>query len=412
MKTSSSSLRYWIGKLHLWLGLISGTIVFIIAITGCIYAFKVEIENLTQSYRFVERSNQPILPPSELKAIAEKRLPMKKIHAVLYSGEGRSAQVIFYNYEPDYYYYFVYLNPFTGDVLKVKDQQWDFFQVVLDGHFYLWLPPEIGQPVVASATLVFVVMMMSGTILWWPSKKGAAKQRFTIRWSARWRRKNYDLHNVLGFYMTWIGIILAVTGLVWGFQWFARGYYAILGGEKSYDYYEPTSNRTEQVSALGAPAIDRVWGIMRTEHTDARVIEVHIPETDSSAIAASANVDMETYWQTDYRYFDQYTLEEKSVNHLYGRIAQADNADKLMRMNYDIHTGAIIGLPGKILAFFASLICASLPITGMIIWWGRRKKAESKKHKAQSKARKLESKKQKTPLAVNAVHVSASTESK
>jgi uncharacterized iron-regulated membrane protein len=43
-------------------------------------------------------------------------------------------------------------------------------------------------------------------------------------------------------------------------------------------------------------------------------------------------------------------------------------------MNYDIHTGAIIGLPGKILAFFASLIAASLPVTGFMIWLGRRNK--------------------------------------
>jgi uncharacterized iron-regulated membrane protein len=44
-------------------------------------------------------------------------------------------------------------------------------------------------------------------------------------------------------------------------------------------------------------------------------------------------------------------------------------------MNYDIHTGAILGLPGKILMFFASLICATLPVTGFVIWWGRRKKS-------------------------------------
>jgi uncharacterized iron-regulated membrane protein len=47
-------------------------------------------------------------------------------------------------------------------------------------------------------------------------------------------------------------------------------------------------------------------------------------------------------------------------------------------MNYDIHTGAIIGLPGKILAFFASLIVASLPITGFYIWWGRKQKQKIK----------------------------------
>nr|WP_317042014.1 PepSY domain-containing protein [Algoriphagus alkaliphilus] len=43
--------------------------------------------------------------------------------------------------------------------------------MVLDGHFYLWLPAEIGQPVVASFTLVFLVMVISGWILWWPKNK-------------------------------------------------------------------------------------------------------------------------------------------------------------------------------------------------------------------------------------------------
>jgi uncharacterized iron-regulated membrane protein len=55
-------------------------------------------------------------------------------------------------------------------------------------------------------------------------------------------------------------------------------------------------------------------------------------------------------------------------------------------MNYDIHVGAILSLPGKILAFFASLICASLPVTGFIIWWGRRKKKPVKPQRRVSKA--------------------------
>ncbi len=51
-------------------------------------------------------------------------------------------------------------------------------------------------------------------------------------------------------------------------------------------------------------------------------------------------------------------------------------SQKIMRMNYDVHVGAIAGLPGKILAFFLSAIIASLPVTGFLIWWGRRKKAK------------------------------------
>ncbi|MGZ3873288.1 MAG: PepSY domain-containing protein, partial [Mucilaginibacter sp.] len=52
---------------------------------------------------------------------------------------------------------------------------------------------------------------------------------------------------------------------------------------------------------------------------------------------------------------------------------------KLNDMNYDVHVGQILGLTGKIIAFMASLICASLPITGFIIWWGKRKKSKKSK---------------------------------
>ncbi|MEX0881899.1 MAG: PepSY-associated TM helix domain-containing protein, partial [Cyclobacteriaceae bacterium] len=151
-------LKKAIGKIHLWLGLSSGLVVFIVAITGCIYAFQSEIQDLTQSYRFVEPQQGPVLPPTQIWEKADKALPDKHLHAVLYPTPDRSAQAIYYSFE-DHYYYFVYVNPYTGEVLKVKDEFADFFRLVLDGHFYLWLPPEIGQPVVASFTLVFLVMM-------------------------------------------------------------------------------------------------------------------------------------------------------------------------------------------------------------------------------------------------------------
>ncbi len=60
-----------------------------------------------------------------------------------------------------------------------------------------------------------------------------------------------------------------------------------------------------------------------------------------------------------------------------GTFKDAKLADKIVRMNYDIHVGAVLGIPGKLLAFFGSLIAASLPVTGFIIWWGRRKKTKA-----------------------------------
>ena len=366
-----------IGKIHLWLGLTSGIIVFIIAATGCLYAFQAEISAWTgKSYRQVSPQHASYLPPTQLKQIAEKQLPGKLLHSVQYGARNEAAVVTFYNFEPEYFY-IVYINPYSGEVLKVKNMDRDFFRIVLMGHYYLWLPPAIGQRITIVATIIFVLMMITGLVLWWPRNKAAAKQRFSIKWNAAWRRKNYDLHNVLGFYMTWVAIIMAITGLIFGWQLLANAIYKTVGGKKSLTYQEPFSDTTKVAKAALLP-VDRLWLKMQQEHRDAETIEMHFPATNNASIEVAINTDADTYWKTDYRYFDQYTMKELPVDHIYGRLKDAKGADKLLRMNYDIHVGAIWGLPGKILAFFASLIAASLPITGFMIWWGRRKKKPSR----------------------------------
>ncbi|WP_130733564.1 PepSY domain-containing protein [Flavobacterium sp. J27] len=363
-----------IRKIHLWLGLASGIIVFIVAITGCIYAFQEEILELTETYKKVEKQEHDFVLPTQLKTIGQQQLPNKHIHAIQYRGKEEAAEVIFYNANP-LYYDICYVNPYNGEVIRTVNELSGFFRFILDGHFYLWLPEKIGQTVIASATLIFVLLIISGFILWFPKNKKAAKQRFWFRWknTTKWKRKNYDLHNITGFYVLSIALIFAITGLVWGFPWFAYSYYTVIGGEKSLLYAEPVASISESPLVIENP-LDKVWLKMVEEYPNASAIEVHPPETNEAPIAANANVGQGTYWQTDYRYFDPYTLEEKEVEHIYGKLKNATISDKIMRMNYDIHTGAIIGLPGKIFAFLISLLIASLPITGFMIWWGKRNK--------------------------------------
>ena len=375
MKPEKRRLKYWVGQLHLWLGLASGLLVLFLGITGCILAFQREIEDITQPYRFTQVQQQPLLPPSVLKQIADKALPNKHAHSVSYE-PGKSAQVVYFNLEPEYYYS-VFLNPYTGQVLKVKNIDADFFRIIIMGHYYLWLPPTIGQPIVATGTLIFVVLLITGLFLWWPKNKAARKQRFSIKWNAKWRRLNYDLHHVLGFYMTWVIIFIAFTGLVWGFQWFAKSTYWVTSGGKTLNVFEETYSDTtqNQLVSINKSAMDILWQKTRQAHPGfTGSLDVHVPDSPKAAIEVALNPDTKTYWQTDYRYYDQHTLQEIEVKHQYGKFSKATAADKLFRMNYDIHVGAIAGLPGKIIAFFASLLAASMPVTGFIIWWGRRKK--------------------------------------
>jgi len=125
-------------KIHLWLGLSSGLIVVFLGITGCILAFQREIESVTQTYAYVEPRQKEFLPPSALGRIAQAQLPDKLLHSVTYGEKGEAAKVTFYQYLPEEYYYIVYVNPYSGEVLKVKDMAKDFFRIVINGHYYLW----------------------------------------------------------------------------------------------------------------------------------------------------------------------------------------------------------------------------------------------------------------------------------
>ncbi|WP_276503097.1 PepSY-associated TM helix domain-containing protein [Terrimonas pollutisoli] len=369
------SFKKIVGKIHLWLGLSAGLVVLFLGITGCILAFEIEIRNLTESFRKVDVEDKPYLPPSALKAIATKHLNSKNALGIEYPGEGKAAVAAYYdesNYE------LVFLNPYSGEVLKHKNMNKDFFRIILDGHFYLWLPHHIGQPIVASATLIFLVMMITGLILWWPRSKAARKQRFTIKWSARWRRKNYDLHNVLGFYITWIAIFIAITGLVFGFQWFAKSvYWVTSGGEAMVEHQHPVSDTTKP--SIITNMADHLWQQHKKVVRSNESIGVYFANLPTDPVEVVINHRPGTYYNADYFHYDQYTGKSlKAPGSWDGKFKDAELADKIARMNYDIHVGAVLGLPGKILAFFASLIAASLPVTGFVIWWGRRKKTKTK----------------------------------
>ncbi|HEX5026287.1 MAG TPA: PepSY-associated TM helix domain-containing protein [Agriterribacter sp.] len=364
-----------IRKIHLWLGLGSGLVVLLLGITGCILAFETEIRSLTEPFRKVTVENKAVLPPSALKAIADKHLVYGKALGIEYPGAGKAAVAAYYdenNYE------LVFINPYSGGVLKHKNMPDDFFRIVLDGHFYLWLPHDIGQTIAASATLVFLIMMISGLILWWPKNKAARRQRFSIKWTARWRRKNYDLHYVLGFYMTWISIFIAITGLIFGFQWFAKSVYWISsGGRTMVEHKHPLSDTTQNSSFQNIA--DHLWQEHRKDVLENESIGVYFASLSTDPVEIVVNHRPGTYYNSDFYHYDQYNGKELPVFDSYaGKFKDATVADKIVRMNYDIHVGAIIGLPGKIMAFFASLIASSLPITGFYIWWGRRRKTRTK----------------------------------
>ncbi len=367
-------------QIHKIVGLGTGLVVFIVAITGCFWAFKEEIDGLYDTYKYVvPKIDQDFIAASEVKKIAEDHIPDKTIHGVVYGRPNEAVEVVFYQTTPELFYQSLFLNPYSGVVIKRVDNNAGFFAFVLKGHLRLWLPEGIGSRVVSYSILLFLGMLISGLILWYPRNKKNKKhwkQRLQFDWNSktRWKRKNFDLHTVTGFYISSLGLVLAFTGCVMAFNWFYFIAYKVTGGDKAPQFIIPNSEQVFVAGSLKKQKYDALIPMLYAENPDVKNVELHYPENDTTSILVEVSNSKGLYYDMDYRFFDQTTLKELATTSIYGKYEDAHFADKVIRMNYDIHIGAIGGIAGKIIAFVVSLICATLPVSGVLLWYGRRYK--------------------------------------
>jgi len=389
-KEKKKNLKYWIGRIHLWLGLTSGLMVLFMAVTGCIYVFSQEIiEWQREEAIYVSKVQQSRLPLSAIWTQTQSAIgdsiklgdvhvykdPTKSLEFHCFKTND-STNSIWYFDTIDYYYK-VYVNPYTGKVLGIYDEEKDFFNIVKMLHWSLLLTTEVGQVIVGWSTFIFVIMLITGIILWWPKNRGARKQRLSFQWkdSTKWRRKNYDLHNILGFYIAVIALIIAFTGMVWAFTWFQSIVY--VAASQSITPPEVIHKKSVVSGGDQDAALDKAGEITWAKYSDADAISLGKAEDSTEVIHAYVQQYPGKYYVYHELQFDQY-----SGKLLYERNHDEKNfGEKVITANYDIHVGAILGIPGKIIAFIGSFICGMLPVTGFIIWWGRRNK-KAKKAKA------------------------------
>ncbi|MFC6103151.1 PepSY-associated TM helix domain-containing protein [Olivibacter domesticus] len=382
-------LRKIVYQIHLWLGFITGIVIFFVSLTGCILAFEDEIKAQVEDFHHISKSANRFQSIAAIRQAAAKAMPFdveKMGCRIDLRGGHKSALVMFFGSKGLYY---CYINPYNAEVLRVADMSKDFFRIIRTGHRALFLG-NIGKTLISYCMLLFVLIILSGLILWWPKKwkKSQLRSSFKIKWTAGSKRLNYELHKILGFYTLIPALLFAITGLVIGFPWFAQTYFHVISGGGGLITQEKIVSDTlshleNEYRAIGfLDTISREHASNKNEH-----VAYLLPNLPADPIWIIYNPliptfnNLEKRYHRYFRYYDRNTLKELPSSNIESKpIDQANIAEKLFRMNYDLHTGRVLDIPSKIFVFVASLICSSLPITGFLMWKNRRFKVRKKRN--------------------------------
>jgi uncharacterized iron-regulated membrane protein len=359
-------------QLHLWLGIISGLVVFIVALTGCILVFEDELEPvLYPDFHVVEANpGERKLPLDHLESIVAYKFPKNKIQRITIEPE-RDRTIIFNLKTKEKEGMSAAIDPFTGRITAVRDEHEAFFSLVLRLHRYLCLE-DTGKVITGISCVMFLVIMITGLVLWWPNRKNQ-KQRFRIKWDAKSKRLNWDLHAVFGFYVLPFIFLIAATGLVWSYKWVNNLIYLTFDGKPQVIREAPVNSSFSNTQSNGL--LEKVLTETNTLLPNPGRILFTMPKTDSLSITVSKADDHAAVSNiVSFLYFDK-----NNGNLITKRLYDNETRGmKVRRLVYPIHTGNIFGWPTKIIAFIVAFIAASLPVTGVIIWLGKKMKGKKK----------------------------------
>lgn len=369
-------MKKLLGWLHLWLGIVSGIVVLIVALTGTLLVFEEELEHTFHAkFFYVDTPAHAVrLPLDQLVATVQEKHPgYQRGNIVITPEKDRSVVFLLQKDNKRSSLLYVAVNPYTGRIIETLPASRRFFTIVLQLHRYLCMG-ETGKLITGISCSIFVFLTISGLVLWWP-KRNNRKQRFRVKWDASFKRLNWDLHAVFGFYTNLVLLVISLTGLVWSYPFVNKLlFYAFNGTFKAEKVTPPPSMAQHGTGIAYFEKILVTTNEQLPYHGDVTIQF----NSDSLAIAASKqNFDAAVDNIYDFMYF-----EAGTGRLLKTRLHKDESAGmKARRLIFPIHTGSLFGWPTKVIALICALVAASLPVSGLLIYLGRKKKKKPAKKK-------------------------------
>ena len=350
-------------KLHRWLGIATAALAIVLCATGAVLLIAIPAES---GFEAPARPVSPadIAPASALLDAATAAVPDHRPNsiAVWHTAPVR-AQVQFQGGTS------AWLDAGSAEVLEVRSEGETTAGWWIDLHTTLFLGGA-GRTLVGLGTIAFALMTALGVWLWWPTRR-TLRRALVPSFRRGFRRANYDLHNVLGFYSALLLFVLSGTGILLAYPGLQRAAFSaasrLLPAPSPSSVVEGSATPADSADAAEAP-LDLAWSSTREIYPDApwqRAFLTGDPVRFRVQAGAGEPDDM---WRFHTLRFDpQGRLR---------RVIEADDTpltSRLPSMVGRLHTGDY-GLPYRIGSLLACLVGATLPITGLLIWYPRWRK--------------------------------------
>lgn len=367
-------------NIHLWLSVPFGILITLICFSGAALVFEKEVMELChRELYFVKKVEAAPLPMEQLMTKVAATLPdsVSVTDVNISSDPERAYQVTLSKPRRAS----MYVDQYTGEITG-KYERAPFFNFMFRMH--RWLLDSMkqdggifwGKMIVGTSTLMFVFVLISGVVVWWPRTRKALKNSLKIVANKGWRRFWYDLHVAGGMYALVFLLAMALTGLTWSFQWYRTGFYKTFGVE-----VQPSMGHGNAAANATAKGGKRDG---KPEGREGRGAHRYSPYTNWQQVyeqLAEANPDYKQISVSDGsasvavpRFGNQRGTDRYKFNPRNGEITETtlykdlDNSGKIRGWIYSVHVGSWGGMLTRILTFVAALIGASLPLTGYYLW--------------------------------------------
>ncbi|NHZ34210.1 PepSY-associated TM helix domain-containing protein [Massilia rubra] len=370
--------------IHLWAGLIFGTILVVLGLTGSALAWMHELDVL------LNPTLLQVAPPPGLAQGTPMRVAPATVQAAserlladpLY---GRPSQLMLPERAGDVFVAWyrdpaqpastwnvaisrqVMLDPAT--LIVTGERTWgglgfsrpQLMSTLFHIHRYL-VAGETGKTVIGVTGVALLLLSLTGIVLWWPRMTaGAIKGALTVRHGGNWPRFNFQLHRAGGFFAAPVLLVLAVSGVYFNMpQWVLP----IVGALAPLAPNGKVANRSAPGAAPIAP------------HAAMAAAQARFPQARVSRVAMPAKpgqpYEIRLRQPDEVRAGDGAT--RVSVDAGDGTVLRtvdplrAPAGERFLGWMFPLHTGEAFGVAGRTFISIFGIVPLMFFVTGLVIW--------------------------------------------